>query len=245
MKQMDLALFNYQSAMGVFPPTFTAQGRAGKCTQNWGRTWSNSIMPYLEQGNKYNALNFLSPAGFPPKSFRTRTRPPFSPGGRGCPGGADEGGATARRGIQIPRRPRDAKAVAPSSGLRPPSPTRVLRRKHADAVRGWSSPLAGEDRRRRRQMRGTRSTGAAGIRRPAHAGRCEIRRPSRSSPPHPALRATFPREGGRPFITLIPSVFDAAPRGEKDARHHLSHVFDEASLMRRAAALDNAPERHM
>jgi len=56
MKQMDLALFNYQSAMGVFPPTFTAQGRAGKCTQNWGRTWSNSIMPYLEQGNKYNAL---------------------------------------------------------------------------------------------------------------------------------------------------------------------------------------------
>jgi prepilin-type N-terminal cleavage/methylation domain-containing protein/prepilin-type processing-associated H-X9-DG protein len=68
MKQMGLALFNYESAMGVFPPAFTAQGRASNCTQSWGHTWSNYIMPYLEQGNKYNALNFLSPAGFPPNT---------------------------------------------------------------------------------------------------------------------------------------------------------------------------------
>ena len=68
MKQAGLALFNYESAMGVFPPAFAAQGRASNCAQSWGHTWSNYIMPYLEQGNKYNTINFSHPAGFAPNT---------------------------------------------------------------------------------------------------------------------------------------------------------------------------------
>ena len=49
---------------------------------------------------------------------------PFSPRGRRCPEGADEGGAIESPGLQSHGRTRDATPVAPSSGLRPPSPTR-------------------------------------------------------------------------------------------------------------------------
>ena len=45
-------------------------------------------------------------------SPRSERLPPFSPRGRRCPGGADEGGATK------------SLRISPSSGLRPPSPTR-------------------------------------------------------------------------------------------------------------------------
>ncbi|WP_165246608.1 DUF1559 domain-containing protein [Paludisphaera soli] len=68
MKQMGLALHNYESVMSVFPPAYTAQSRTNGCTSSWGHTWSNYIMPYLEQGNKYNTLNFMHPAGFPPNT---------------------------------------------------------------------------------------------------------------------------------------------------------------------------------
>jgi len=54
----------------------------------------------------------------------TSRNPPFSPRGRRCPGGADEGGATGGRRLQCLRMKSGATAVAPSSGLRPPSPTR-------------------------------------------------------------------------------------------------------------------------
>jgi len=70
MKQIGLALHNYESAMGAFPPAFVAQSRftSPACTSIWGHTWSNYAMPYLEQGNKYNTLNFSYPAGFPPNT---------------------------------------------------------------------------------------------------------------------------------------------------------------------------------
>ena len=64
---------------------------------------------------------------------------------------------------------------------------------------------------------GDAKRGAVGIRRPVRPAREPDGRLA-GRPPHPALRATFPREGGRPFITLIPSVFDAAPQGEKGRR---------------------------
>ena len=51
-------------------------------------------------------------------------------------------------------------------------------------------------------------------------------RPARR-PPHPALRATFPREGGRPFIALIPSVFDGAPLRGKGSVAALSPNSDD------------------
>ena len=70
MKQFGLAIHNYENAIGTFPPGYIAQSRYTQvpCTSSWGHTWSNYIMPYLEQGNKYNALNFSHPAGFPPNT---------------------------------------------------------------------------------------------------------------------------------------------------------------------------------
>ena len=140
--------------------------------------------------------------------YEHRSRSPMSsplPPGEGGRAAAGEG----RRGAEGM-----TKARSKSAHDKHPSPLEVLRRKHADVGRRRSSPLAGEDRRRRRQMRGTRSTGAVGIRRPARPARDPDGRRARP-PPHPALRATFPRQGGRPFIALIPSAFDGAPLREK------------------------------
>jgi prepilin-type N-terminal cleavage/methylation domain-containing protein/prepilin-type processing-associated H-X9-DG protein len=70
LKQIGLAIFNYESALGTLPPAFVGQSRSTSppCSSSWGHTWSNYIMPYIEQGNKYNALNFDHPAGFPPNT---------------------------------------------------------------------------------------------------------------------------------------------------------------------------------
>jgi prepilin-type N-terminal cleavage/methylation domain-containing protein/prepilin-type processing-associated H-X9-DG protein len=50
LKQMGLALHNYLSAEECFPPAFQATGN----NAGWG--WSTYILPYLEQGNLYNAM---------------------------------------------------------------------------------------------------------------------------------------------------------------------------------------------
>ncbi len=66
-----------------------------------------------------------------------------------------------------------------------------------------SSPLAGEDRPRSGQMRGTTRETTVGFR----ASPSEKPGTSRAfwlAPPHPALRATFPREGGRPLCPPPP-----------------------------------------
>ncbi len=48
LKQMGLAMHNYHDASQCFPPAFTSG-------TNWG--WATLILPYLEQGNVYAALN--------------------------------------------------------------------------------------------------------------------------------------------------------------------------------------------
>src|SRR5581483_10737481 len=48
LKQMGLAMHNYHDANQCFPPAFTSG-------TNWG--WATLILPYLEQGNVYAALN--------------------------------------------------------------------------------------------------------------------------------------------------------------------------------------------
>jgi prepilin-type N-terminal cleavage/methylation domain-containing protein/prepilin-type processing-associated H-X9-DG protein len=48
LKQIGLAVMNYESAQGSFPP-----GEKGCC---WG-TWCVFVLPYLEQGSLYNAWN--------------------------------------------------------------------------------------------------------------------------------------------------------------------------------------------
>jgi len=95
--------------------------------------------------------------------------------------------------------------ASPSSG-----PSGHLPPRGGKAVDPTSSPLAGEDRRRRRQMRGTTRQTTVGIR------GSPSRRPWTSmafwlAPPHPALRATFPREGGRPSCPPPPKSVTVSP----------------------------------
>ena len=50
LKQIGLAMHNYESALSTLPP-----GVKGCC---WG-TWLNFIMPYIEGNNQFNAYNFV------------------------------------------------------------------------------------------------------------------------------------------------------------------------------------------
>jgi prepilin-type N-terminal cleavage/methylation domain-containing protein/prepilin-type processing-associated H-X9-DG protein len=60
LKQIGLALHNYQDANGVFPMTTTAarSGPGGVC-QNGFYSWHAGILPHIEQQTLANALNFM------------------------------------------------------------------------------------------------------------------------------------------------------------------------------------------
>ena len=53
LKQIGLALHNYHSAVGNFPPGSNKQGF----------TVTSLLLPYIEQGNVYNTINFTAPQG--------------------------------------------------------------------------------------------------------------------------------------------------------------------------------------
>ncbi len=60
LKQIGLAIHNYESSMGCFPPSAMSTNP----NQGWG-AWSNNgvswrvlILPQMEQSNKYNSFNF-------------------------------------------------------------------------------------------------------------------------------------------------------------------------------------------
>jgi len=116
----------------------------------------------------------------------------------------------------------------PPSCIRPSEPSDdipplvELSRKRVDADRRRSSPLAGEDRRRRRQMRGTRSAGAAAIRRPARWGRPSARRPSGASSPSSGPSGHLPPRGGKDVHRSHPESLRRSAMRWKDARHEPS-----------------------
>ena len=58
LKQIGLAFFNYESSIGGMPPSMCAAGSGNTVT--WINGWSAlaRIMPYSEQGNLFNAMNF-------------------------------------------------------------------------------------------------------------------------------------------------------------------------------------------
>ena len=58
LKQSGLAFFNYESSIGGMPPSMCAAGSGNTVT--WINGWSAlaRIMPYSEQGNLFNAMNF-------------------------------------------------------------------------------------------------------------------------------------------------------------------------------------------
>ena len=57
MKQLGLAMHNYESAIKKFPP----QIMLGKGQERWGP--QTRILPYMEQGNLFNSIDFTLPYG--------------------------------------------------------------------------------------------------------------------------------------------------------------------------------------
>jgi len=62
LKQIGLALHNYHDAIGAFPMGYAAQSQSqnvnGKTDTAPGWGWGTMILPYLEQGPLFNAVNF-------------------------------------------------------------------------------------------------------------------------------------------------------------------------------------------
>ncbi len=58
LKQLGLALHNYESSASVLPPAYVQSGAGSTVT--WTNGWSahGRILPFLEQANVYNAANF-------------------------------------------------------------------------------------------------------------------------------------------------------------------------------------------
>ncbi|QJW97733.1 DUF1559 domain-containing protein [Frigoriglobus tundricola] len=67
LKQIGLALHNYENVNGYFPPGYTDGNTSTTSTPDndvgpgWG--WAAYVLPYLEQGNVYNQINLNQPVG--------------------------------------------------------------------------------------------------------------------------------------------------------------------------------------
>ncbi len=74
LKQLGLAMHNYHDATGAFPMGYAAQGRfvdgATDTAAGWG--WGAMILPQLEQGPIFNAVNFGLAVEAPPNSTVVR-----------------------------------------------------------------------------------------------------------------------------------------------------------------------------
>ena len=60
LKQVGLALHNYHDALGVFPMSYAARARFvdGSSDTAPGWSWATMILPQMEQGPIFNAVNF-------------------------------------------------------------------------------------------------------------------------------------------------------------------------------------------
>lgn len=58
LKQMGLGLHNYESVAGAFPPSNILAGAGNTVTWNGGFSVHTRILPFMEQGVAFNALNF-------------------------------------------------------------------------------------------------------------------------------------------------------------------------------------------
>jgi prepilin-type N-terminal cleavage/methylation domain-containing protein/prepilin-type processing-associated H-X9-DG protein len=60
LKQVGLALHNYHDALGTFPMGYAARSRFvdGQTDTAPGWSWASMILPQLEQGSLFNAVNF-------------------------------------------------------------------------------------------------------------------------------------------------------------------------------------------
>src|SRR5271167_2479916 len=67
LKQIGVALHNYNTSMNAFPPGYVDGNTNATLTPDndvgpgWG--WAAFLLPYLEQGNVYKQINFKQPVG--------------------------------------------------------------------------------------------------------------------------------------------------------------------------------------
>ena len=62
LKQIGLAIYNYESATTSYPMGNMLGSRTfDQCATFWGHTWINFMLPYMEGGNQFNAVNFSRP----------------------------------------------------------------------------------------------------------------------------------------------------------------------------------------
>ena len=57
LKQMGLGLYNYESSHGLFPPGHMESGTDGPSYRHQF-SWMTYILPYIDQSNVYNMINF-------------------------------------------------------------------------------------------------------------------------------------------------------------------------------------------
>src|SRR3954469_22328427 len=57
LKQLGLALHNYESVAGALPPSLVVAKRG---TSFWSNGWSvnGRVLPFMEQGSAFNSINF-------------------------------------------------------------------------------------------------------------------------------------------------------------------------------------------
>ncbi|WP_435020407.1 DUF1559 domain-containing protein [Tundrisphaera sp. TA3] len=75
LKQIGLALANYESANGVLPPSSLVQATAGKLTWYGGWSVHARILPMMEGGSLYNAINFTTDFNNAPNWTVVATQP--------------------------------------------------------------------------------------------------------------------------------------------------------------------------
>lgn len=76
VKQIGLAFHNYESSVKSFPINYATRGQLGFPNNgpgiaNSGRSWMQMILPYIEQSNLYNNIDFT--VGLQPKSSAPTT----------------------------------------------------------------------------------------------------------------------------------------------------------------------------
>ena len=117
VKQIGLAFHNYHDVFGRFPAAFTANAGASIFDIGEGpgprndvevdcniHTWVERILPYMDQGNVYQGINFDTMMGA------------LNPDGTGiptCPGVSTKGG-NASGGFQAAHSPASLNAVSPA-----------------------------------------------------------------------------------------------------------------------------------
>jgi prepilin-type N-terminal cleavage/methylation domain-containing protein/prepilin-type processing-associated H-X9-DG protein len=76
LKQIGLALNNYQAALGSFPMSYCARSKFsdGATDTADGWAWSAMLLPYAEQGNVYNSINFSLSVDQPANTTAVQTR---------------------------------------------------------------------------------------------------------------------------------------------------------------------------